>query len=69
MGPADPRCPDVTFEQLLSQYGFPLASLAIIIVTGARKTWVWGWALKESQEREAQWRTIALKALNIAETK
>lgn len=55
------------FEQWLDQYGWPLATLAIVIGTGARKVWVWGWALRDAEAREASWKEIALKALNVAE--
>jgi NhaP-type Na+/H+ or K+/H+ antiporter len=57
----------MTFEQVLAQYGFPLAALLIVVVTGARKVWVWGWTLRDAEQREAQWREIALKALNVGE--
>lgn len=57
----------MTFEQALAQYGFPLAALLIVVVTGARRVWVWGWALRDAEAREAQWREIALKALNVGE--
>jgi len=57
----------MTFEQLVAQFGFPLAALIIVVVTGARGTWVFGRELTASLKREDEWKQIAYKALNVGE--
>lgn len=57
----------MAFEELLTQFGLPLASLVIVVVTGARGTWVFGRELQASLKREEEWKQIAYKALSIGE--
>lgn len=57
----------MTFDQLLTQFGFPLAALVIVVATGARGTWVFGRELKASLIREEEWKQIAYKALDLGE--
>ncbi len=39
----------------------------IIIATGARKIWVWGYQLADAVRDRDFWRGIALRSMNIAE--
>ena len=57
----------MNLDDLLQQFGLPVGMLMIALLTGARGTWVFGRELKASQERETEWRQIALKALNVGE--
>lgn len=57
----------MTFDQLLTNFGFPLAALVIVVATGARGTWVFGRELKASLDREEEWKQIAYQALKIGE--
>ena len=57
----------MTFEQLLQQFGFPLAALVIVVATGARGTWVFGREFKAEQAEKEEWKQIAYKALNLGE--
>jgi hypothetical protein len=47
-------------EQWLIVVNNPLATLAIIILTGMRGYWVWGWIYRE---RETQLQTLLDRAL------
>lgn len=62
------------FAAFLGQFGLPLTILVVVVTTGARGTWVWGRELaSERAEKEharkdaAEWKAIALKALNVGE--
>lgn len=37
--------------------------MLIALLLGYRRIWVWGWQLTAAEEREKQWRDIALKSL------
>lgn len=62
----------MTFDQLLREFGLPLAALTVLVVTGARRWWVWGWQYAEKvaecermrTERD-QWKDVALDALHV----
>ena len=55
----------MTIDQLLTQYGLPLASLIIVLVTGSRGIWVWGRELKSTQIERDEWKRIALSSLDV----
>lgn len=38
-----------------------------IISAGAKKIWVWGYQLKEANERAQKWESIALRLLKVTE--
>lgn len=57
----------MTFDQLVTNFGFPLAALVIVVATGARGTWVFGRELQASLKREEEWKQVAYKALNLGE--
>jgi len=57
----------MTLDQLLSEFGLPVGMLMVALITGVRGTWVFGRELKASQQREAEWKSIALRSLNVAE--
>jgi hypothetical protein len=41
--------------------------LLIIIWSGHRRLWVWGWQLEAAERREDEWRQMALKGTEIGE--
>ena len=45
-----------------------LSLLVVIIYTGSKKVWVWGYQLLEADARATRWEQIALKALKVGET-
>lgn len=57
----------MTIEQLVQQFGLPIAMLILALVSGARGTWVFGREFRASVDREEEWKQIAYKALNVGE--
>jgi len=55
------------FQQLLADFGFPLAALIVVVVTGSRGMWVFGRELRSAQQERDEWKRIALAGLNVAE--
>lgn len=62
----------MTFDELLREFGLPLAALAIIVTSGYRRIWVWGWALRDAEARETraiaerdEWKAVALEMLHV----
>ena len=57
----------LVFANKLSGVGFP--TLLVAILYGSyKRVWVWGVELKRTEERELEWRTMALQATGLAET-
>jgi hypothetical protein len=63
---------------LIERLGVPLFMLLLLIVTGARGVWVWGYQyraneklwrerLESSERREADWKQMAVSGTLIAE--
>ncbi len=57
------------FIDVLREFGFPVAVLLGLGVTGFMGIWVWGRELKKAERQSAEWREIALRALGVAERK
>jgi len=57
----------MTIEQLVQQFGLPVAMLILALISGARGTWVFGREFRASLKREDEWKQIAYKALNVGE--
>lgn len=62
------------FAAFLGQFGLPLTILVVLVVSGTRGTWVWGRELANeraekdlARKKEAEWKTIAFKALGLGE--
>ena len=47
--------------------GGVLALLALILLGGHRRWWVFGWAYRETLAREQEWKQLALTGTKIAE--
>lgn len=47
--------------------GGVLALLILILFSGVRKWWVFGWVYREEKERSAEWKDLALSGTRIAE--
>lgn len=52
-----------------------LGFLVLILVSGARRLWVWGWYYKDLEERykkveesNSMWMQLALRGANVTET-
>lgn len=58
---------DPTFYELVQSFGLPIAIFIIILFGGYKRWWVWGYQLKDSQQRELDWKEIALRGTLIAE--
>lgn len=63
---------------VIERLGVPLAILIVLVITGSRGTWVWGYQyrandkswreqLEASQAREADWKQMAISGTLIAE--
>lgn len=52
---------------LLTGPGGLLVALLIIIFTGMRGMWVFGWYVEELREDRDEWKSAALKGTSIAE--
>jgi len=57
------------FIDILREFGLPLAMLVGLGVSGYLGMWVWGRELRKAERQSAEWREIALRALNINERK
>jgi len=57
------------FMDFIREFGFPIAVLLGLGVSGFMGIWVWGRELTKAERQSAEWREIALKALNINERK
>lgn len=57
----------MTIEQLVQQFGLPIAMLILALVSGARGTWVFGREFRASVDREEEWKQIAYQALKLGE--
>lgn len=44
-----------------------IAILMGVIFTGFKKMWVWGYQLKEAEDRATRWEGIAMRALQVTE--
>ena len=55
------------FAAFLGQFGLPISMLVVVLTTGARGMWVWGRELHKAEAQAVEWRTIALRALNVSE--
>ncbi len=53
---------DFDWVEFLERFGFPLSALVLLLVTGARRVWVWGWQLK-AVEAESVARAVRIAAL------
>jgi hypothetical protein len=58
----------LTIDQFLKDYGLPVGMLLIALITGARGDWVFGREHRGSLEREDEWKQIAMRSLNVAES-
>lgn len=52
---------------LITRGGLPVVAL-LILWAGARRLWVWGYQLEESQKRAEKFEQLALGNLHIAAT-
>jgi hypothetical protein len=48
--------------------GGSASALILIVVSGAKKAWVFGWTYQDLQTDRDRWQQLALKNLKIAET-
>lgn len=55
----------MTFDELLREFGLPLAALIFIVVTGARRVWVFGWTYAEVRAERDEWKAVALDLLQV----
>lgn len=47
--------------------GGVIAILFVILITGVRRWWVFGWVYREEKARSDEWRALALSGTKIAE--
>lgn len=52
---------------LITDFGI-IGLLVFIIFAGMKKWWVFGWQYRECKRELDDWRTIALRALNVSES-
>ena len=53
-------------DLLLGQGGL-LVALLVVIVTGTKRIWVFGWLYQEKKKEMEQWRELALRGTTLAE--
>lgn len=57
---------DASWSDIISNMGV-IALLVLILTSGARGVWVWGWHYKDLEHDRDYWRTLALSGTDIAE--
>lgn len=57
---------DEILQLLLGPFGTLVLSL-VILVTGWKRMWVFGWHYQEEVEEKKEWKEIALRGTRIAE--
>jgi hypothetical protein len=55
------------WQMVLERFGLPMLGLVVVLYTGYKQVWVWGYQLKEAKQREADWKDMALRGTLIAE--
>jgi hypothetical protein len=52
---------------LADRYGILGVILVLVLTTGYKRVWVWGYQLRDAEKREADWKDLALRGTLIAE--
>lgn len=58
---------DLDWPQLIERLGLPVVLLVFVLFTGFKRYWVWGYQLKDAEQREQDWKNMALRGTLIAE--
>lgn len=57
---------DQTLKLLLGPAGVTVLTL-IIVFSGWKRIWVWGWYAKRLEEELAEWKAIAMRSTHVTE--
>jgi hypothetical protein len=55
-----------TISSLFKDFGLPLSMLILVLVTGVRADWVFGWVYRELKDDRDFWRKQAQEAKEVA---
>lgn len=56
----------IEWLSLLRDGGLVVGAL-LILVSGAREVWVWGWTYRAMQQDRDDWKSLALRNLDLAQ--
>jgi hypothetical protein len=51
----------------MREFGFPLTIVAIILYSGYKQKWVWGWQYREIKNERDFWRATAMVSTAVSE--
>lgn len=67
MGTLAQQAGSLDWGAMIERFGLPLVVLVAILWTGYKGVWVWGSQLRATEDREAEWRELALTGMKITE--
>lgn len=53
---------------LIERFGVLVVLLVLILYTGYKRVWVWGYQLRDCETERKEWKDLALTGTKIAET-
>lgn len=60
--------PDIPWGVLLGPWGLTAFLLLVVVYGGVKRLWVFGWQYAESERRADEWKHLALRGTNAAES-
>lgn len=58
---------ELDWPQLIERLGLPVVLLIFILFAGFKRWWCFGYQLKDAEQREQDWKNMALRGTLIAE--